>query len=41
MDFLYRNNTLTIESDKKEIVCQSGAIILDGLTIDMAGEYEK
>lgn len=41
MDFIYRNNTLTIESDKKSIVFQSDSILLDGLTLEMAGEYEK
>ena len=41
MDFIYRNNTLTIESDKKSIVFQPDSILLDGLTLEMAGEYEK
>ena len=41
MDFIYRNNTLTIESEKKEIMLNTGSVVLDGLTIEMPGEYEK
>lgn len=41
MDFLYKNNTLSIESDKKTIEFAPHGLILDGLTLDMAGEYEK
>lgn len=41
MEFLYKNNTLTVESDKKVIQFLSNSIDIDGLTIDMAGEYEK
>ena len=41
MDFIYRNNTLSIESEKKTIEFHSDNINLDGLTLEMAGEYEK
>ena len=41
MDFIYRNNTLSIESEKKEIILNTGSVVLDGLTIEMPGEYEK
>ena len=41
MDFFYRNNTLTIESEKKIIECLPGRVNLDGLALEMAGEYEK
>ena len=41
MDFLYKNNTLSIESEKKTIEFHSESINLDGLILEMAGEYEK
>ena len=41
MDFLYRNNTLSIESDKKTIQFSSESVDIDGLMLEMAGEYEK
>ncbi|MBC7498116.1 hypothetical protein H7170_00570 [Candidatus Gracilibacteria bacterium] len=41
MDFSYKNSTLTISSDKKEIVLTSDIVILDGLSIELPGEYEK
>ncbi len=41
MDFFYRNNILSIESDKKTIEFLSESVVLDGLTLDMTGEYEK
>lgn len=41
MDFLYRSNTLTIESDKKTIEFLPQSVLLDGLTLEMSWEYEK
>ena len=41
MDFLYKNTALTIESEKKTIEFTPTNLILDGMPIDMAGEYEK
>lgn len=41
MDFLYKNNTVSIESDKKTITFLPDAVEVDGLLLDMAGEYEK
>lgn len=41
MEFLYKNNTLSIESEKKSIELTPEALILDGMRVDMAGEYEK
>ena len=41
MDFFYKNNTLSIESDKKVIQCLPNQVNLDGLSLEMAGEYEK
>lgn len=42
MDITSRNNQIVITSDKKEIVFQSPtSIVLDGMTIDFFGEYEK
>jgi Beta-lactamase superfamily domain len=41
MDFFYKNKTLSIESDKKTIEFAPQALILDWLSLDMAGEYEK
>lgn len=41
MEFIYKNNTLSIESEKKSIEITPEALILDGMRVDMAGEYEK
>ena len=42
MDITSRNNQIVITSDKKEISLQSTeSIVLDGMTIDFFGEYEK
>jgi len=41
MEFLLKNNTLTIESEKKTIELAPTSLILDGMTVDMPGEYEK
>lgn len=41
MDFFYKNNTVTIESDKKVIEFLPWSVILDGLTLEMPWEYEK
>jgi hypothetical protein len=41
MDFSYKNSILTITSDKKEIILTPETISLDGLSIDLPGEYEK
>jgi hypothetical protein len=41
MDFQYKNNTLVVTSDKKNIIFSPEKTELDGLVIDCAGEYEK
>ena len=41
MDFSYKNSIITISSDKKEIVLSSESVVLDGLAIELPGEYEK
>ena len=41
MEFFYKNNILSLESDKKTITFLSSSIEVDGLILDMAGEYEK
>lgn len=42
MDITSRNNQIVITSDKKEIIFSSPtSIMLDGMTIDFFGEYEK
>ncbi len=41
MEFLLKNNLLSIESEKKIIELGNPSLILDGMSIDMAGEYEK
>ncbi|MBC7503448.1 hypothetical protein H7169_00555 [Candidatus Gracilibacteria bacterium] len=41
MDFSYKNSTITISSDKKEIILSPDSVILDGLSIELPGEYEK
>lgn len=41
MEFLYKNNTITISSEKKNIVLSDNHVDLDGLQIECAGEYEK
>lgn len=41
MDFIYKNNTLTIDSEKKEITLSENSVTLDGLSLEMPGEYEK
>ncbi len=41
MDFRFHNNSVIIDSDKKEIKLLPSAVELDGLLVDMAGEYEK
>lgn len=41
MEFFYKNNTLSLESDKKMITFLSSSVEVDGLVLDMAGEYEK
>ena len=41
MDFIYKNNSPVIESEKKNIVLEPWAIDIDGLRVEMAWEYEK
>lgn len=41
MDFLFKNNALLVESDKKTIQFSLESVDLDGLSLEMAGEYEK
>lgn len=41
MDFNYKNSQVIIDSEKKVIELAPNSILLDGLMIDMAGEYEK
>ncbi|GAB0174450.1 MAG: hypothetical protein HHAS10_03290 [Candidatus Altimarinota bacterium] len=41
MDFSFKNNQIVIESEKKTILLQNDSLNVDGLIIDVAGEYEK
>lgn len=41
MEFIIKNNTPTIISDKKEISLEADKVVLDGLSIELPGEYEK
>lgn len=41
MEFLYQKNNLTLESERKNLQFAPDHVLLDGLMIDMAGEYEK
>ena len=41
MDFSYKNSSITISSDKKEITLSPDSVVLDGLSIELPGEYEK
>jgi hypothetical protein len=41
MDLSLKNSTITITSDKKEILLTPTTVILDGLDIELPGEYEK
>jgi hypothetical protein len=41
MEFSIKNSTITITSDKKEILLTPETVVLDGLDIALPGEYEK
>ncbi len=41
MEFTFKNGNITILSDKKEIVLTPDSVTLDGLAIELPGEYEK
>ncbi len=41
MELLYKNNVLTIESEKKSIDCLPSSMMLDWLSLEMPWEYEK
>ena len=41
MDFFLKNTLLSLESDKKVIELSNPTLTLDGMSIEMAGEYEK
>lgn len=41
MEFTIKNWGVTIVSDKKEIILTPEAVTLDGLDIELPGEYEK
>ena len=41
MEFTIKNWNITITSDKKEIVLTPESVTLDGLAIELPGEYEK
>jgi hypothetical protein len=41
MEFVYKIGSIQIEFDKKSIILKDQMIDLDGLVIDIAGEYEK
>lgn len=41
MEFTIKNSTITISSDKKEILLTPETVVLDGLDIALPGEYEK
>lgn len=41
MEFTLKNNGLIIDSEKKEIILSPENVMIDGLNIDLPGEYEK
>lgn len=41
MDFIRKENTVTIVSDKKNIILKPNSILIDDFVISCAGEYEK
>lgn len=41
MEFSFKNNIVTISSDKKSIILENNTVTLDGFLVDVAGEYEK
>lgn len=41
MEFTFKDNKITISSDKKEILLMPEIVVLDGLDIALPGEYEK
>jgi hypothetical protein len=41
MEFVYKNDSVSIESEKKIIALESLRLMVDGLVVEMAGEYEK
>lgn len=41
MEFILDKNTLHIDSEKRRISLSSDSIVLDGMTLEMPGEYEK
>lgn len=41
MEFTIKNGNITITSDKKEIILTPESVTLDGLAIELPGEYEK
>lgn len=41
MDFTYKDWRVIISSDKKNIILDKNFVDLDGILIDMPGEYEK
>jgi len=41
MEFLSKNGQIIIDSNKKELILSKESITIDGLVIDVAGEYEK
>ena len=41
MEFTLKNNTITLTSEKREITLAPEKVTLDGLDIEVAGEYEK
>lgn len=41
MEFSFKNGNVLIDSEKKEISLLSDSVILDGVAIECAGEYEK
>ncbi len=41
MEFTIKNWNITITSDKKEIILSPETVTLDGLDIELPGEYEK
>jgi hypothetical protein len=41
MEFTIKNSIIIISSEKKEILLTPEMVVLDGLDIALAGEYEK
>lgn len=41
MEFLFKNGSISVSSDKKNIIFENNTVVLDEFFIDCPGEYEK